>query len=282
MNWFPTRWRCDAHAVWRAGGVLVGRGAADPGAGAAGGSGAAGSGAARRGAVEAGGASVGVLGARAWPSVDLDRDVRAVDGDQAAHGLGLRNADAGGLRLAAPAALLPDRARSACAGGVHGQKASPQAGCRGRARDHQGGDLQGPARDAFPCAGGEDRLDGRGGGHPLPLRRDARPARRSGARTRGSQGDRDDQRQDGVGQGSFAFSWAGCPCDLKDTRAPHRPGQDGGDEAQRARRAADRTLGERGTTTRWEGQGRSAWPRRPGQAQSGQNARGSSPRAARR
>ena len=58
------------------------------------------------------------------------------------------------------------------------------------------------------------------------------------------------KEQDDAGHGSFAFGRAGCPRDLKDTRASHRPGQGGGDEAQRACRAADRTFGERGTTAR--------------------------------
>jgi hypothetical protein len=68
------------------------------------------------------------------------------------------------------------------------------------------------------------------------------------------------RRQDDAGHGSFALSWADCPRDLKDTRASHRPSQGGGDEAQRACRAADRPLGERGRKTRGAGEGRSARP----------------------
>ncbi len=238
MNWFPTRWRCDAHAVWRAGGVLVGRGVAGRGAGAARGSRSSGWGAVGSAVAGADRGCMGAGRAGSWAPVDLDGDLRAVDGDQAAHWLGLRDAGAGGLRLAASAAVLSDRDRSACAGRVDGPQARPPAGRRGRAGDHQGGDREGPARDAFPCAGGEDRLDGRGGRHPLPVRRDARLARRQGARARGPQAHGDDQGQHDAGQGSFAFGWAGGSRDLQDARAAHRRSQSGGDDAQRAGRAS--------------------------------------------
>ena len=217
----------------------MGRGVADRGARAARGFGAPGSGVVRSGGAGADLGGEGAVGARAWPAVDLDGELCAVDDHQAAHWLGLRNACAGGLRLAAPAAVLFDRDRSACAGGVDGAQARSPAGNRGRGGDHEGGDRQGPARDAFSCAGGEDRLDGGGGGYPLPVRRDARVARRSGAGTRGQEAHGDDQGQDDAGHGSFAFGWAGCSCDLKDACASHWAGEGGGDEAQRACRAAD-------------------------------------------
>ena len=41
-------------------------------------------------------------------------------------------------------------------------------------RDHPGGDRQGQRETRFAAAGGADRLDGRGGGHPLPDGRGAR------------------------------------------------------------------------------------------------------------
>jgi hypothetical protein len=76
---------------------------------------------------------------RGRPSISMESFVRLMI-IKAAHWLGLRDACAGGLRLAAPAALLPDRARSACAGGVDGAQARPPAGRRGRGGDRGGGD----------------------------------------------------------------------------------------------------------------------------------------------
>jgi hypothetical protein len=146
MNWFPTGWRCDAHARWRAGGVPVGRGLADRGAGAAGGSRSPGSSALRSAVARADRGRLGAERAWSWPAIDIDGELRAPDGDQAAHGLGLRNARAGGLRLAAPAALLPDRDRSArCA----------SAGARGPQAqgDAQGQDPTGHRPFAFGRAG---------------------------------------------------------------------------------------------------------------------------------
>src|ERR671923_1011018 len=100
-----------------AGGVAVGRVVAGRGAGVAGGPGPAGRAAARPGAavadrapLAAGGGGGGPLGDGSWAAVDSDGDLCAVDGGQAAHGLGLRDAGAGGVGLAAPAALLPDPA----------------------------------------------------------------------------------------------------------------------------------------------------------------------------
>ena len=71
-----------------------------------------------------------------WASDDRDRHLCAVDGDQAAHGLGVRNAGAGGLGLAASAALLSDRARRAGSRRVDGAEVDPPAGRRGGRRDH--------------------------------------------------------------------------------------------------------------------------------------------------
>ena len=93
-------------------------------------------------------AGVGGGRAGAGAAVDPDGDVRAVDGGQAAHGLGVRDAGAGGVGLAASAAVLSDRDRSAGPGRVDGPKARPPARCRGGGGDHQDGDREGAARDA--------------------------------------------------------------------------------------------------------------------------------------
>ena len=132
----------------RAGGVLVGRGAAGRGAGAARRSRAAGSGAVRFGVVVPDRPGVGGGCAGAGAAVDRDGDVRAVDGDQAAHRLGVRDAGPGGVGLAASAAVLSDRDRSAGAGRVDGPQARPPARRGGGAGDHQDGDREGAARDA--------------------------------------------------------------------------------------------------------------------------------------
>ena len=95
-------------------------------------------------------AALGAFGARAWPAVDRDRDVRAVDGGQAPHRLGLRDAGPGGFGLVASTAVLSDRDRSAGAGRVDGAQARPPARRGGRGGDHQGGDRQGAARDTLP------------------------------------------------------------------------------------------------------------------------------------
>jgi hypothetical protein len=58
------------------------------------------------------GANRGVLAAAlagSWSPDDLDADVCAVDGGQAPHWLGVRDADAGGAGLASSAQVLPDR-----------------------------------------------------------------------------------------------------------------------------------------------------------------------------
>jgi len=145
-----------------------------------------------------------------WPAVDLDGKLRAADGDQAAHGLGLRNAraevsDSLHLRrfcLIAIDQRVPRSRRS---------ESSPPAGSRGRGRDHQGGDLKGAARDTFPCAGREDRLDGRGGGHPLPS--DAMLALQ-GVRVLAREGRKVTRmiRQETVRVRIVRVQLAGCPC----------------------------------------------------------------------
>jgi hypothetical protein len=66
--------------------------------------------------------------AGAGTTVDPDGHVRAVDGRQAAHWLGIRDAGAGGVGLVASAAVLFDRDRSTGAGRVDGAHARASAG----------------------------------------------------------------------------------------------------------------------------------------------------------
>src|SRR5687767_6839448 len=93
------------------------------------------------------------------------------------------------------AAVLSDRDRSASAGRVDSPQARPPARRRCGSGDHQDGAREGPTRDTVHSAGGEDRLDGGRGRHPLPVRRDARPAGSQGTRARGQQAHGADRRQ---------------------------------------------------------------------------------------
>ncbi len=108
--------------------------------------------------------------ARSWSPDDLDGHVRAVDGDQAAHRLGVRDVDARGIGFDSSAAVLSDRAGGAGPGRVNGAQVHSPARGRGRERDHQGGDRGGQAGEAVSSAGGEDRLDCGGGRRALSHR----------------------------------------------------------------------------------------------------------------
>src|SRR5215210_712728 len=115
MGVFLVRGADGAAIGGRAGGDVVGRGAAGRGPAAARGSGGAGRGAVRSGAAGADhgalaprGSADGAGGAERWASDDRDRDLRAVDGAQAPLWLGLSDTDGRGLRFDSSAALLPD------------------------------------------------------------------------------------------------------------------------------------------------------------------------------
>src|SRR5262249_57359705 len=82
------------------------------------------------------------------PSDDPDGDLRAPDGGQAAHGLGLRDVGARGLGLVASTALLPDRARRARAARVDGPQAHAPTWARRGGRLDALRDREGTARDA--------------------------------------------------------------------------------------------------------------------------------------
>src|SRR5437868_1329160 len=103
----------DAAAVERAGRVVVGRGPAGRGAGTAGGPYGSGCVAARSGVGGADRGDVAPGGRLSGSPDDRDGALCALDGDQAAHGMGIRDAGARGLGLAALAPLLSDRARRA-------------------------------------------------------------------------------------------------------------------------------------------------------------------------
>ena len=264
MGWFLFSWRCDADTLRSADGVVVGRGAAGGGARAARGSRPAGS---RPGGwvVVADRSGVGADRARTWSAVDRDGDVRAVDGDQAAHRLGIRDADAGGVGLVASATVLSDRDRSAGAGRVQGAQAGAPARAWGGGRDHADGDRDCSARDPVRGAGGADRLHGGGGRHPLSLRRDARAAGRAGAGAREQEIGLDDQVH-GAGARPVAVDRQDRPGDIPHAGSSHRAGQGAGDGAQRARRAADRPLSSRSHPAGRHGQSLGARTGRPSQA----------------
>jgi hypothetical protein len=252
MNGFLTWWRCDADARGRAGGVLVGRGAADRGARAARRSRRAGSSALGFVVAVPDRPGVGAGCAGAWPAVDLDGDVRAVDGDQAAHWLGVRDAGAGGLGLVASAAVLSDRDRSAGPGRVNGPKARPPARRECRPGDHQDGDREGPARDQVQRPGGEDRLDGHRGRRSLSVRRDARVAGSQDTRARRQKASETGRRQ-GAGSGPFPVGRQGGTCDLQDPGQAHWGGQGASDEAQPTGWPANRPVRPRGEAARRRG-----------------------------
>ena len=111
-----------------------------------------------RGAVGAG-AGGGCPVRAVWAAVDRDGELRAVDGDQAPLRVGVRDVDAGGLRLDPPAAVLPVWALTAAAGRVHGPQAHAPIAGRGGARAHAAGDCEGQAGEAVSAAGGADRRD---------------------------------------------------------------------------------------------------------------------------
>ena len=99
---------------------------------------------------------------------DPDRDLRAADGDQAAKRLGLRDPYQGGLRLAAPAPLLPYLPPLPGARGVDDQKADPADRIPDGGGADPGADCQGAEGAALSPPGRPDRLHRGGGRRPLP------------------------------------------------------------------------------------------------------------------
>ena len=144
---------------------------------------------------------------RARASHDRDRELRAVDDRQAPLRVGIRDVDAGGVGLAALAAVLSDRDDRAGARRVDGSQVDPPAGCGGGARDHTRTDSKGQAGEAIPASGGADRLDRRGGRRPLadglrPRRGRRQSARQGGTEARGACG-----REPHSGQRSLPGRW---------------------------------------------------------------------------
>ena len=74
--------------------------------------------------------------------------------------------------------------------------------------------------------------------------------------------------------GSVALGWSDRQSDHQNTRAPHRRVQGTGDEAQRARRPADCSLGERSSAAHCWGSGIGAWPWCSGEATGRRETRG--------
>ena len=120
-----------------------------------------------------------VGGCFSWAPDNLDGELCAVDGGQGTHGLGLRDACAGGIGLAASAPVLFDRAGRARAARVDGAQAHAPAGRGGRGGADALRDREGAARDALQSEGCEDRLDGGGGRCALSQRRGVEPGRRA-------------------------------------------------------------------------------------------------------
>ena len=145
---------------------------------------------------------------------DPDVHLRAVDGGQAAHRLGLRDPGQGGIGLLAPAPLLPDRAHRSGTRRVDGAQADPTPGRRDRGGAEQAGDRQGGSRAPLSCPCGADRLHRGGGRRPLPLRRDALPAGSKVAGAAGAQARGADRRTGQRGSQPLAGGWAAGAPDL--------------------------------------------------------------------
>jgi hypothetical protein len=190
----------------RAGGDVVGRGAADRGAPAAGGSGRAGRVAVRSGADGAvrqalgtRSSRVGRVGRRSRASDARDRDLCAADGAQAAPWLGVPDAGGGGFGLDSLAAVLSDRAKRAGSRRVDGSKAHSADRTRDGQRRDARADLRGGPREALPGACGASRLDGDRGRRQVPDRCGPGRAGRQGARAGGPQARREDRRDEDAG-----------------------------------------------------------------------------------
>ena len=219
---------------------------------------------------------------RAGASDDRDGNVRAVDDRQAPLRLGVRDVDAGGVGLDPSAPFLPDRDERPGAGRVDGAQADPPAGRGGGARDHARADLQGPAGEAVPAAGGADRLDRCRGRRALSDRRGAGGRWRAGACQGGAQAGGQDRREAHCGQGSLAGDGSQAACVDALDPPPLGGGEGRGAGADRADREAARAVDPRGAQARRDRPPSRARPRRsceaPGRAASCR----SSPIAARR
>ena len=222
----------------------MGRAVARGGAGVARRSGAAGRAVVRSGAAGADRAAVGagaggggpVLGS--WATVAGDGDLRAVDGAQAPLRVGVRDVDAGGLRLDSSAALLPAGTDRAGARRVDGAQVDAPAGAGGGAPALARVDWEGAAGEAVSSAGGADRLDRGRGRHSLSDRFRAGGRRGPGAGAGGAQAGGQDRRQAHRGQGSLARGRAPVARDDAHDAPPLRAGQGGGAQADQADRAS--------------------------------------------
>jgi IS5 family transposase len=127
------------------------------------------------------------------------------------------------------------------------RRLGPEVGGRADAR----ADREGCARAPLPRAGGEGRLDGRGGRHPLPDRRRAGAPRCAGAGARGPRASGEAARGGGtrVRDRSRSIGPGGAP-DRTHAQTPQRRGEIGGDAPQRAGRPADPPLAHGGQAAR--------------------------------
>ena len=198
------------------------------------------------------------LGGGSWPADDRDGELCAVDGGQAALGLGLRDAGARGLGLAASAALLPDRARRAGAGRVDDAQARPPA----RSRDGRGADPRGDRQGAAGSGGSARARCGSTRRWSRPTSA-TRPTRGWPPTGRGRWRARAAARRAGSGATSRGCAtararWGAAARDLAHARraAPARPRREVLELTGRGRRAG-RALGARGAPP-----GRRRGPRR--------------------
>ena len=125
------------------------------------------------------------------------------------------------------------------------------------------------AGEAVSAAGGQDRLDGRGGGRALPDRRGSRLARGEGARARGQEARRAGEGAQGAGAGPVAVD--GPQAQRVDAHDPPPLGRGEGRGAgvDRADRRAVGALGQGSAQARRGRQASGGWARRGSEAPSG-------------
>ena len=183
----------------------MGRVVAARGEGVARGSGGVGCAAVRSGVVVAAGGALaarvpgdGPAGDRSGSSDDRARDVRQVDGAQAALSVGVPVVGGGGVGLDSSAQVLPDLALRAGAGRVDGPQADPADRRGDGVGDNTCVDRGGLQGEAVSAAGGEDRLDRDRGGCQVSDRRGVGVERGPGVGARGPQASQVDQAEEGA------------------------------------------------------------------------------------
>jgi hypothetical protein len=211
---------------------------------------------------------------------DRARDVRAVDGAQAAVSVGLPDLGGGGVGLDPSAQVLPDLVVRSGAGRVDGA----QADAADRPGDGRGDDTranrEGDAGEAVPPARGADRLDGDRGRCEVSDGCGIGLERRQGAGPGGPQARQPDRREGAAGAGSFTGDGSQAAGYLPDDPTPLRRGQDRGAGADRPDGQVVGAVDQGGSPTRGGRPAQGARAGREGQAPGGREAgdvRGSVP-----